>query len=262
VNAAGEGERLPHSIGGLIGFALSGLAAGAALYAALALGVFVAYTAGEYVLPPAALTTPAGQFKLYVLQYTGLFADSLVVAAVALGIAARAAGVAAAPRALLGGAVERWLPVIAVTFLAQTVVSITTPFSGLVAPPEPRALALVIAPLIWVLWGILGLAGPFVALGSDRAALLVISGFARAFTLSLHRANLLRLCVLALVTVLPTVLQTILLNSLLQGHAPRAFFLANVPVDALTVAPVAAVQTAFALDFVRRAGLFEQPPPR
>jgi hypothetical protein len=260
VNAAGEGEHLPRSIGGLIAFALSGSAS--ALYGLLALGVLAAYAVAEYVLAPAGLSTPQGQFKVYVLQYTGLFVDALVVAAVALGIAARAAGVAATPRALLGGAVERWLPVIAVMFLAQSVIILTSPFSALGPGPEPRALVLAIAPVVWILWGVLGLAGPFVALGSDRASLLVITGLARAFTLSLHRSNLLRLCVLALVTVLPLVLQTLLEAALLQNHTPRAFFWANAPLDALTVVPVAAVQTAFALDFARRAGMFEQRPPR
>ena len=260
MNAAGEGERLPRSIGGLIAFALGGSAN--ALYALLALGVLAAYAIAEYVLAPAAVTTPEGQFKLYVLQTTGLFADALVVATVALGIAARAAGAPATPRALLGGAVERWLPVIAVIFLAQSAIVITLPFSGLVAPPEPRVLVLALAPAVWILWGILGLAGPYVALGSDRASLLVITGLARAFTLSLHRSNLLRLCVLALVTVLPILLETLLEAALRQAHTPRPIFWANAPIDALSIVPVTAVQTAFALDFARRAGMLEQPPPR
>ncbi|MDB5070985.1 MAG: hypothetical protein JWM87_2096 [Candidatus Eremiobacteraeota bacterium] len=260
MNAAGEGERLPRSIGGLVLFALSGSAT--ALYGLLALGVLAAWAIAEYVIAPAEASTPQGQFKLYVLQYTSLFVDALVVAAVALGIAARAAGVTATPRALLGGAVERWLPVIAVMFLALSVIILTSPFSGLGPALEPRALVLAVAPAVWILWGVLGLAGPFVALGSDRASLLVITGLARAFTLSLHRSNLLRLCVLALVTVLPILLQTLVEAALIRNHTPRAFFWANAPIDALTIVPVSAVQTAFALDFARRAGMFEQPPPR
>lgn len=262
MNAAGEGERLPRSIGGLIGFALSSVAANVPLYAALALGVFAAYAIAEYAVPTAALTTPQGQFKLAVIQYTGLFADALVVAAVALGVASRAADAKTTPNALMAGAIERWLPVIAVSFLAQSVVTLTAAFSGLVQPPEPRALVVLTAPLVWILWAILGLTGPFVVLGSDRAVFLVVAGFGRAFTLSLQRPNLVRLCVLAVVTVLPNVLQTLLFNALLQAHVPRVFFWANAPIDALTIAAVAAIQTAFALDFARRAGAFDQPPPR
>ncbi len=261
MNAADEGERLPRSIGGLIGFALSGWAANAPLYLALALGVFIAYALAEYAVPPAAVETPLGQFKLYLLEYTGLFADSFVVAAVALGIAARGAGAPASPGVLAGAASERWLPVIAVTFLAQTVVALTGAYSGLGHTPEPRALVFVFAPLTWILWGILGLTGPFVALGSNRV-LSVMLGFGHAFTASLHRGNLLRLCVLAVITVLPSALQTMLQNTLIAQHAVRPLFWGNVPVDVLTVGPLAALQTVFALDFARRASRAESPRER
>ena len=260
MNAAEEDEHLPTSIGGLTGFALSGWAANAPLYLLLAAGVFAAYALAEFAIPAAATETPQGQFKLYVLQYTGLFADSFVVAAVALGVAARGLGTPLSPRTLAAGATERWLPVIAVTFLAQSVVLLTNTFSGLETPPEPRALVYLTAPITWILWGILGLTGPFVALAQSRAALTVLIGFGHAFTTSLRRGNLLRLCILAAITVLPTLLQTLLQNDLVQQHASRPIFWANVPIDALTVGPLAAIQTAFALDFVRRMGRPEQPP--
>jgi hypothetical protein len=257
VNGTGEADRLPHSVGGLLGFALSGSAT--PLNAALTLGVFAAYAAAEYAIAPGAvLDSPQGEFKKYVLTFTGLFADAFVVAAVALRIAARAHGVAVAPSALLGGAVERWLPVIVVTFLAQAVVIVTAPLSGLVRLPGPDAFMLVAAPIVWMLWGVVGLAGPYVALSSDRAALLVVTGFGRAFALALHRTNLVRLAVLALVTVLPSLLQMLLYDELLHDHTQRTFFWSNAPVDALTIVPLCAIQTAFALDFARRAGAFDQ----
>jgi hypothetical protein len=259
VNQAGEEEHLPASIGGLIGFALSSWAADVLLYLVLAAGVFAAYALAEFAIPAAAATTAQGQFKLYVLQYTGLFADSFVVAAVALGVAARGLGTPLSPRSLASGATERWLPVIAVTFLAQSVVLLTYPFSGLVTPPDPRALVFISAPLTWILWGILGLTGPFVALAQSRAALTVLIGFGHAFTASLRRGNLLRLCVLGAITVLPSVAQTLLQNALVQQHAARAVFWGNVPIDVITVGPLAAIQTAFALDFVRRMGRAETP---
>jgi hypothetical protein len=254
VNAADDDEedRLPPTITGLIGFAMRGWAAHAPLYLALALFVFAAYALAEWIVPAAALSTPLGQFKQYVLLYTGLFADALVVAAVAMGIAARSADAVASAGALTGAAIDRWLSVIAVGFLAQSIVTLTSPFSGLGPALEPRALQYAIAPFVWILWGILGLTGPLVALAADRRAFSVLSGFVHAFTTSLHRGNLPRLCVLALLTVLPTVLQTVALNALIAHHAARAFFWANAPFDALTIAPLAAVQTAFALDFARR----------
>lgn len=259
MNLTGEGERLPVSIGGLMAFALRAWAANAPLYAALALAAFALESVAEFVLPTAPIATPQGQFKLYVLQYTGLFVDAFVLAAVALGVAARAAGATPPVKAIAGGAVDRWLPVIAVSFLAQSVVILTTEFSGLVPPPEPRALVLIFAPLTWTLWAILGLAGPFVALGPRRAALAVLIGFGRAFTVSLNRANLLRLCGLAVLLVLPNVLQTLLQNALIAHHVARAIFWGNVPIDVLTIGPLSAIETAFALDFARRAGMLDDP---
>jgi hypothetical protein len=105
------------------------------------------------------------------------------------------------------------------------------------------------------------LTGPLVALASDRRPFSVLSGFVHAFTTSLHRANLPRLCVLAVVTVLPSVVAAVALNVLIAHHAPRPIFWAEVPVDVLTIGPLAAVQTAFALDFARRAGAFDETPP-
>ena len=68
-----------------------------------------------------------------------------------------------------------------------------------------------------------------------------------------------RLCVLAAILILPSVLQTVLQNVLVQQHVARAFFWANAPIDALTIGPMNAMATTFALDFARRAGLLEGP---
>jgi hypothetical protein len=261
VNPGDEGERLPPSIGGLIGFALRGWAANAPLYLGLQLFVFAAYGLAEWIVPAASPATQQGQFKEFVLMYTGVFADALVVTAVALGIAARTVAASASPGALMGTAIERWLPVIAVSLLAQSIVYLTGPFTGLGTAIEPRALQYAIAPFVWILCGILGLAAPLVALAADRRPFSVLSGFVHAFTTSMHRANLVRLCVLALVTMLPVVLQVLALDALVAHHVVRQFFWGNVPIDVLTVGPVAAVQTAFALDFARRAGQFDETPP-
>jgi hypothetical protein len=260
VNATGESDRLPANIGGLLGFALRAFVANAPLYLALQVGVFAAYALAEWVVPAATASSPQGQFKQYVLIYTGLFADALVVATVALGVAAHSAKADVSPSVLTGAAIERWLPVIAVTFLAQSVITLTGGLSGLGPPSDPRILQYVAAPFVWILWGVLGLTGPFVALAADRRAFSVLSGFAHAFTTSLHRANLLRLCVLAIVTVLPNVLQIVAYHALVAHHALRPIFWADVPVDVLTIGPVAAIQTAFALDFARRAGVAGEPP--
>ena len=261
MNAAGESDRLPPSIGGLLGFALRAWAANAPLYLALQLGVFAAYCIAEVVVPAASPTSPQGQFKLYVLVYTGLFADALVIAAVAIGVAARAVAAQTSARAVTGAAIDRWLPVIAVSLIAQSLVFLTQASSGLGPPSDPRILQYLTAPIVWILWGILGLTGPFVALGPDRRAFSVVAAFVHAFSTSLHRANLFRLCVLAIITVLPTVLQVVAYDALAAHHVVRSIFWANYPIDALTVGPIAAIQTVFALDFARRAGATDEPPP-
>ena len=262
MNAAGESDRLPHSVGGLLGFALSAWFANAPLYIALAIGVFAAYSLVEYLIPSASPSTQLGVFKLYVLLYTGLFADALVVAAVALGVAARAAGMPAPTATLAGAAIERWLPVIGVTFLAQTVALLTSPLAGFTqVKGVPPGVLYATAPLIWILWGILTLTGPFVALGANRGVFCVIIGFGRAFAVSLDRRNVLRLCVLGAVVVLPTVLQLVVERMLEQRHVTHAIFWSEEPVDAITIGPVTAIATAFALDFARRAGMLEEPKP-
>ncbi len=259
MNETGDIPQLPRTIGGLLGFALRAWAANGWFYLALQIGVFAAYTLAEIVLPAAAASSRQGQFKEVVLICTGLFADAFVIAAVAIGVAARGAGTRAPSSALATAAIERWLPLIAVGALAQYLIFATADLSGLGPPSEPRFLQFATAPIIWIFWAILGLAAPFVALSANRRPFSVIIGFARAFTTSLHRGNLLRLCVLAIVTVLPTVLQTIAESALIAHHVARPFFWANAPIDALTIAPLAAVQTAFVIDFARRAGA-EAPP--
>ena len=261
MNAADEGEQLPPSTAGLVRFALRAWAANAPLYLALQLGVFAAYSIAEVVVPAATVESPQGQFKQWVFLYTGLFADALVVAAVAIGVAARGVAAHTSARVIMGAAIDRWLPVIAVSLVAQSVVYLTYASSGLGPPSEPRILQYLMAPLVWILWGILGLTGPFVALGPNRRAVSIVAAFVHAFTASLHRANLLRLCVLALITVLPNILQAVAFHALVAHHVTRSFFWANFPIDALTVGPIAAMQTAFALDFARRAGAIDQTPP-
>lgn len=252
MNGAAEELRLPRSVGGLLTFALRAWAANAPLYLLLALGVFAAYAVAEFALPLAALSTPQGQFKEYVLQFTSIFADAFVIAAVSLGIAARGAGAHSSTRALLGGAVERWLPVIAAGALVAAIQILTAEPAGF-ASSLPRALLYLTAPITWILWGLLGLTQPVVALSAEPGALAFIMGFGRAFSLGLRRQNFVRLCVLSLIVIMPSILEFALLSYLEHRHIPRGFFWANAPLDAITIGPVNAIAAAFALDFARRA---------
>lgn len=261
MNVADEGGQLPESVGGLLAFGLRSWKAQAPLYVALAVGVFAAYAIAEYVIPPADIKSAQGQFKLFVLVYTGLFADAFLIGAVALGVAARGGGATPSWRALLGGATERWLAVIAVTFLAQFAYDLMKPFDGLGQTLAPRPLVYLTAPITWLFYGILGLTAPFVALSANRGSASILLGFAQAFTVSLRRGNVLRLCVLGAITVLPAVVEALLFNAFTQQHVRHGLFWSNFALDAVVTGPITALQTAFALDFARRAGLLGQSRP-
>lgn len=253
MNAAGD-ERLPPSAGGVVDFALAAYAERAGLYLMLAAAIFLIQCGLEFAIPAAALGTPRGDLKLIVLQYVSVFVDAYVVAAVALGVGMRAAGEDPSSSRIAGTAAERWLPVLITGVLAFTVVVSTSAFSGLGALPNPPALAFLTAPLVWLLWGILALAQPIAALSGERPALAVIAGVTRAVAWSLRARNFARLCLVAFVSIVPYLLQTIAYDLMLQHGVARPLFWANVPIDALTVGPIAALQTAFALHFARRAG--------
>jgi len=181
-----------------------------------------------------------------------VFVDSYVVTAVALGVASRLSGETVSTRRLAGAATERWLAVLAVAMLVQIVIDTTGPLSGFGPLPDHPALLFLTAPVTWLVWGMLSLALPIAALSSERALVAVMLGITRAVTLSLRGPNLLRLCLVAFVTIVPFMLQEIAL-SLMRGHVARLIFWSSVPLDALTVGAIAALQTAFAIDFARRA---------
>lgn len=251
---SGDDDRLPPSVGGLVDFAAAAYAERAGVYVTLAVVIFVVQCGVEFAIPGAKLGTPQGDLKLIVLNYTALVVDAFVVAAVALGVGMRAAGESASPRRIAAAAAERWLPVLLTGVFAFSVFLVTGPFSGLAALPDPPALALVTAPLVWLLWGVFALAQPIAALSGERPVFAFIAGLTRAVAWSLRSRNFARLCIVAFVSIVPNLLQTIAYDLMLQHGVARPIFWANVPVDALTIGPLAALQTVFALDFARRAG--------
>ena len=250
MNAA-EGERLPPSIGGIIDLGLATWARRAPVYLALCVVLFALCGALEALWP--ARTDSARLLKELVLVYGELFGLAYVVAAVALGVATRVAGEHVASTTLLSGALDRWPAVLGAMIVVQLVVELTLPFSALGPLPDPPALALVLAPIVWLGWGVINLAGPIAALSGERPLIALLTSFARAIGLSLRRGNVVRVCVLGFATIVPTLITSILVDVFVKRHVPHAFFWAGVPIDMLTVGPLAAIQTAFALDFARRA---------
>jgi hypothetical protein len=259
VNAAGEGERLPPSIGGLIDLGLATWATRAPLYLALSAALFALCGAVEALWP--AHTDSARVLKVLVVVYGELFGLAYIVAAAALGVATRVAGEHVSTRLLLAGALERWPAVLGAMIVVQLVVELTLPFSALGPLPDPAVLALFTAPIIWLLWGVINLAGPIAALSGERPLIALLTSFARAIGLSLRPGNFVRVCVLGFATIVPTLIASVLFDVLGKRAVPHIAFWAAIPIDMLTVGPLAAIQTAFALDFARRAGATEQRPP-
>jgi hypothetical protein len=252
----GDEKRLPTTIGGLVDLAFAAYVERAPLYLGLALAAFVLQAAVEFALPAWKADTPEGTIKELTLLFLSVLLDSVIIAAVALGVATRVAGKTAEPRAIAAAMAGRW-PAAFIANLIQTIIFVYTAVLGAVGPlPDPPAILLLTAPLCWLLWGALSLAPPIAALSPERAAPAAMHGIVRAVTLSFHRANLGRLVIVALASAVPLMLQTILSDP--PFHVARLFWV-NVPVDALTIGPLAAVQTVFALDFARRAGVLSAP---
>ena len=259
MTGAVDENRLPASIGGLIDLAFAAVAERAPLYLLLSAAVFIVGAIVEVALPAAKLDTPQANLKLLVFNYSSVFVDSLVIAAVAVGIGTRVAGETGSSRAIAGAAVSRWLTVIGVNLIVQFVQIATAPLSAIGKLPDPPALAILTAPLVWVLWGALSIAAPIAALSTDRPTLAILSSVVRAVAIAFRTQNLVRLCLLAFVSILPQLMQNVATDQLTKQGVERVVFWANVPVDALTVAVVAAIQTVFALDFARRLGRLETP---
>jgi hypothetical protein len=251
VNAAGERERLPASIGGLIDLGLAAALERAGLYALLSLGVFALCGIVEALWHTSG--TADRDLKITVLGYVEIFGLAYLVAVVTLGVAARAAGERPATRALLEAALARYLPVFGTMVITQLLLSLTVPFSALGPLPDRSAIYFVTAPVTWFVWGIIGLASPYAALSVERPGLAIIGAFGRAFGAAMYGRNLVRLCVIAFATIVPTLLSDVLFDVLTRHGVHGADFWSSVPIDVLTAAPLTALQTVFALDFTRSA---------
>jgi hypothetical protein len=248
VNAAGDGERLPSSIGGVVDLALEAYLERAPLFALLAVGVFVLCAAVEFAWPA---NESALAIRPWVVGLIDTVLIAYVVAAVAQSIAGRLAGDRPAAGTLLRGALVRWPGVAFAVVLVECVVVITGPSAGLDSVDDP--VTLLLAPVVWLFWGALSLAGPLTALGADRGVLGALTGIVRGLVFGFRAVNLPRMALVALATVAPTLLEQVLSDAASHHRLAHADFWSNVPLDALTVGPLAALQTAFALDFARRA---------
>jgi len=249
---AADGERLPPSIGGLVDLAFSAYVQRAPLYLGLAAIVF-ALCGAVYLASSFSKSADVTALNLTLCQ---LFADAFVITIVALGTGTRVAGETPPAGALAAGALQRWMPVLGTLTVVQFVFQLTAGSSGLGATGDWSDV--LFAPAVWLLWGALSLAAPLAALAAERAPRAMALALFRSLSLGLRVANLPRLCVVAFAGVVPLLLEEVVGDLLFQRHVPHAIFWANVPVDALVVGPLAALQTVFALDFARRAAALKR----
>ncbi|MDB5093715.1 MAG: hypothetical protein JWO85_1816 [Candidatus Eremiobacteraeota bacterium] len=252
----GDEKRLPTTIGGLVDLAFAAYFERAPLYLGLALAAFALQAVVEFALPAWKIDTREGAIKYWTLQYLNILLDSVVITAVALGVATRVAGKTAASRAIVAALAARWPAAFLAGLVAWVVVDFLGPISGFGQPLDPPVLIVITAPVCWIFFGAISLAQPIAALSPERPALAALHGVGRALTLSFHRPNLPRLVIVAFASILPSLVAGILGDP--RFHVPRLFWVA-IPVDALTVGPLAALQTVFALDFARRAGVLSAP---
>ncbi len=247
MNGADDTERLPSAIGPLVDLALHAYGRTFLLASLLSLGVFVVTGLAELAMP----SHMDPNLRVLGLILVELLGCGFVVAVVALSVAADVAGTRLGRRTLLRGAAYRWAGVFGATLFAWATYDLTG-LAGAITP-DADAGALILAPVTWLLWGAVGLAAPIAALSPDLPVLAAFTAFGRSLMLSLRVVNLSRLAIVAFATVVPLLLETMLLRELTRRGIAYADFWSSVPVDCLVLGPLAALQTVFALDFARRA---------
>lgn len=248
MNDPEDDDRLPASVGGLLGFAIASYLERAPLYLALAALAFAIDAIAQLLAPD----------KIPVGIAAGIVGDALVIAAVSLGVGTRAAGKTAEPARLFEAAVVRWGDVAGAYGIATLISAVVYPVALFRTGTDPWSLASALP--AWVLLGALSFAGPVTALSSDRPILAILTGFGRAMALSLRLANLPRLLIVSATVMAVAGLQIAVEAALARAHAQHASAWTDDLIDALTAGPLTALQAAFALDFARRIRRLMTPP--
>ena len=236
-----DGDRLPKSVTGIFVMAGALYVRRFALYITLAAVVLaVQYVVG--VLLPHSDGLVAG---------LSIVVDAFFFAAVSIGVAFDLAEKEVDWSTILLAANERW-GVVSIVCLAYWLVFV------LLAPsvfdqPDDVASGLLILPIV-VFWGAIQLGQVVASIEPVKTQLsLPFLAIGKGLAVSLRWINVGRLVLLSLIIVLPTVGIDLLATILTEHHVHDAAFWGNVPLDALTVGPVAALSTVFYVDFLRRA---------
>jgi hypothetical protein len=233
---------LPESVGALVSIALRRYRRRLPLF-------FGTAFAGLLFEAGLALARP-GDFGLF---YAGsVVVDSLLAALVTIGVVADLRDGERLPdRAVAARAFRRWGIVAIVTTLVDIVTFTTS--SAVFGPPEATAYGLLSLPIV-VLWGSISFASVIAAIDEKTApGRLVFSSIGRSLSLALARQNFGRLTLLALIAVVPMLIETVLSDQLELRKVAAWQFIGNIPIDALVTGPLQAIFTVFYLDFVRRS---------
>lgn len=234
-----ERPGLPESVGALFDTAFSAYGKRFRFYIALALGAF----AVEGLL---ALLRPG---DVGVSQAGSVCVDAVLYGAITLGVVNDVLGEhPIADRAVLSRTFARWWALAATSAIIAMVTLVT---AAAVFGPDSSDVFLAL-PIV-VGWGSLNLASVIAATDTTtRATLLVPLSIGRSMALSLAWPNIGRTALLALIAVIPVLLQIVLDDQFRRHQYPAPSFWANVPIDALVTGPLQAVLTVFYLDFARR----------
>jgi hypothetical protein len=233
---------LPESSGALVQTALRAYRRRFALYFGTAVAGLIAEAIAAWLEPK----------NLGFLYAGSIVVDALISALVTLGVVSDIReGDRLGDRAVAGRAIERWGIVAVVTALVEFVIFSTS--DAVFGSPEATGFGFLILPIV-VIWGSLSFATVIAAL-DDKTPLgvLAFSSIGRSFSLAVARQNFGRLTMLALVAVLPTLVENVLAHQLELRKVAGSLFIANIPIDALVTGPLQAIFTIFYLDFVRRS---------
>jgi hypothetical protein len=236
-----DDSRLPKTVTGIFVMAGALYARRFALYLSLAAVVLlVQYVVG--VLLPHSDGLVVG---------LSIVVDAFLFAAVSIGVAFDLAEKEVDWSTILLAANERW-GVVSIVYLAYWVVfELLAP--SVFGPPDDVASLFLILPIV-VFWGAIQLGQVVASIEPVKTQLsLPFLAIGKGLAVSLRWINVGRLVLLSLIIVLPTVGIDLLATVLTEHHVHDAAFWGNVPLDALTVGPVAALSTVFYVDFLRRA---------
>jgi hypothetical protein len=236
-----DDNRLPKTLAGLFGVAGSLYVRRAPLYLTLAAIAFAVQFVVDVLLP----------FDLGLATGLSIVVEAFVFGAVSIGVAFDLAGKNADWSTVVLAASERWGAVACVGLVYQFVFLYLEP--NVIGPPDQTFYGLLIPPII-VFWGAISLSQVVAAIEPVKSGLILpLLALGKGLAVGLRWANVGRLLLLAMIIVLPAVIENALTAVFGQRHLANADFWGAVPLDALVIGPVQALSTVFYVDFLRRA---------